>query len=179
MLLVITSCYKGSSGSLIKRKYNKGFFVQHSGKVESRKIQVTETQGKKFEETESVRIEKESFPISVKQAETSAPLSSRNGHIPTTAKSNPSAFSNSTSAQINKIKVAAQKKSQRQHPNGCFNDPGFNDVTGPLAIVVFFLLTILYAAAIMAQSPGANWIVALALGALFAAITMVTGVSCM
>jgi hypothetical protein len=177
IVLIVTSCYKGSSGSLIKRKYNKGFFVQHSNKVERKKVVVNAVYYKPSAETEMASTEKVYIAPPIKQSELFESLPVHYSCDSSPEKTHTSASSKSTSTQINKIKVAVQKRSQRKHPSGCFNNGGINDVTGPFAVVVFILLTILYAVAIMSQSPGASWIVAIALGALFAAITMVTGVS--
>lgn len=164
---------------LLKRKYNKGYFVQHSSKPESKKATASKIYNKQAPSAETVSSEKVILVKADTKAEPITPALIHKSLVPSPEKTNTSAVAKSTSAQINKIKVAAQKRSQRKHPSGCFNNGGIDDVTGPLAVIVFILLTILYAVAIMSQSPGANWVVAIALGALFAAITLVTGVSCM
>lgn len=162
----------------MKRKYNRGYFVQHKGKAGSteKTIQEERVQGKvQSEQIYTVAMQIEVADIlpnhSISPSNTSYKMPVRQTDASYSKLEKQSAFTNKTIKQKKALDII--------HKKIPVFDPSFNDASGPLVILAFILLTILYAAALMEKSTGGSWLVALAIGAVLAGITLLTGVTCL
>ncbi len=175
-VLFFASCSRKADAFLLKRRYNKGYHFHVSGKhkktetnavckSESKIVPKKITPVKLISNSVAIEENKMPEPVAVVYANTENVLPFQKPRLKPLQ-----------DLQIHEAKNNGRKLVKALRKGGCGYNPEMTNFGGVLAVVMFILLTFVYTLAIMAQNPGMVFGVAVVLAALFALLSLATGI---
>ncbi len=171
IVCLLGSCASVNNGFLIKRKYNKGYYLNvASHKKASVKENHSMQQQVREEKPEIVTVEQQTQE-STNTATEITPI--RNSYNAPQKNSVNTFATNKASLQTNFV---SPKQKLQASVNKARSGSKYDEIKFGLWVILFILLSFLYAFVIVAKNPGFPFGLALLIGMLGALLTMLTGV---
>ncbi len=171
IVCLLGSCASVNKGVFIKRKYNKGYYVN----IASHK----RTSGAKENKSDHPKIKNETTEIVVVEQDDATPSFNSISEVKKECSSPPNkkplSFSNSANEQTTLVTIKENVKKkltfriQQQKSS-------YSDAQAGIGLIFFLLLTIVYAFAIVLYNPGFPVLLAIVIAMIGALLTLLTGI---